>query len=162
MTDLRDERGQAITEFAVTVPLFLVLLAGVFYLGECVVWWQRTSMAARYSAWRYARNTGDHQTNWHTHVRYFLGNCSGRAKTPAFGPGRKFVTEGLPAWLSVAGDTILGLKACQVDFEYRPPPGMRFFRRSVPMSAMHKLCGNPWPRKYTGGLPKFLQVLVTD
>ena len=49
-----NDTGQAITEFAVTIPLFLVLLVGVFYLGECVVWWQRTSMAARYSAWRYA------------------------------------------------------------------------------------------------------------
>ena len=79
--------GQAITEFVVTLPLFLALLVAVFYLGECVVWWQRTSMAARYSAWRYARKMGDHQSGQYIHKRYFLGS---RSATYSFGKARLF------------------------------------------------------------------------
>ena len=162
MKHFRDnDTGQAITEFAVTIPLFLVLLVGVFYLGECVVWWQRTSMAARYSAWRYAKNPdgNDHLANLDKHKRYFFGN---RDASYRFDTGERFESEGLPSWMSAAGEKLLGIRSCRVDFKYTPPPGMRMFRGEVPMAAIHKVCRDTWPRKETGALPHFIKELIAD
>ena len=156
-----NDTGQAITEFAVTIPLFLVLLVGVFYLGECVVWWQRTSMAARYSAWRYARDPdgNDHRANLGEHKRYFFGN---RSASFRFDTGERLECEGLPPFMSAAGEKLLGLRSCRVDFRYTLPSGMRMFGSGVPLAALHKVCRDTWPRKETGALPHFIKEVVAD
>ncbi len=146
------------TEFAVTLPVFLVMLLAVFYLGECVTWWQRMSMAARYSAWRYARETGDHESNLDEHQRYFFGH---QRASYQFSKGMNFECEGLPPWLAKGGGKLLGFRSCRVEFTYELPSGMRLFH-GEPMVASHTVCGGSWPRRRTGGLPCFIKKLIAE
>ncbi|MCK6526399.1 pilus assembly protein [Myxococcota bacterium] len=51
-----DERGQAVVEFALTLPIFVILLLGVMYFGRSYYMDQSVRHAARYVAWKASRH----------------------------------------------------------------------------------------------------------
>lgn len=57
---LRDQRGQATVEFAVTLPIMLLLIMGVIYFGKAFYKEQQVQLAARYICWKAGRHDGNH------------------------------------------------------------------------------------------------------
>ena len=57
---LRDTRGQATVEFAVTLPIFLVLIMGVIHFGKAYYQEQNAQIAVRYVAWKAGRHDPNH------------------------------------------------------------------------------------------------------
>jgi len=56
----RDLRGQALVEFAVTLPIWLLLMLGVIYFGKAFYKEQQVQIAARYVAWKTGRHDETH------------------------------------------------------------------------------------------------------
>ncbi len=54
MTNLSftDQRGQAITEFAIFLPIYLLLIFGLIFFAKAYFIQQQTISAARYAAWQ--------------------------------------------------------------------------------------------------------------
>ncbi len=52
ITDRPAPAGSALTEFAITLPLYVCIITGVVFLGRVQIAKTRTAMAARYGAWR--------------------------------------------------------------------------------------------------------------
>lgn len=52
---LRDERGQSMVEFAVSVPVLVIFLYAIWFISDLYVAKYQTLMAARYATWRLAR-----------------------------------------------------------------------------------------------------------
>ncbi len=66
-----EERGQAIVEFAVTLPIFLLLFLGVIYFGKAFYKEQQVQIASRYICWKAGRHSETHD----------LGAAVGQATT---------------------------------------------------------------------------------
>ena len=56
----RELGGQAMVEFAVTLPIFLVLFLGVIHFGKAFYKEQQVQIAVRYIAWKTGRHDPDH------------------------------------------------------------------------------------------------------
>ena len=56
----RDAEGQATVEFAVTLPIFLVLFMGVIHFGKAYYQEQNAQIAVRYIAWKAGRHDPNH------------------------------------------------------------------------------------------------------
>ncbi|MBX2814186.1 MAG: pilus assembly protein, partial [Myxococcales bacterium] len=54
----RQRRGAAMTEAAIMLPSFVLVLAGIIYFGEGFSFRLSVQIAARYSAWQMARGDG--------------------------------------------------------------------------------------------------------
>ena len=64
MTNLSftDQRGQAITEFAIFLPIYLLLIFGLIFFAKAYYIQQQTISAARYAAWQKGDfNTDDNE-----------------------------------------------------------------------------------------------------
>lgn len=153
----RDERAQSITEFLVCLPVLLLILCSVIFLGELFVWRQRCDMAARYSAWRYARAAGSHdrkmaEASSREVKRAFFGAKCDRAGITA----RERRVDLLEAVKSIEGlvenaKALLGVDESVAEFYYDLPPGMRMFGPTRRVASHHLVCADSWPRQTTGG-----------
>jgi len=79
----RDERGAALVEMALTLPLMLLVSAGIFEFGRAYQTWQVLTNAAREGA-RIAVLPGTTDANITNRVRTYIsdGQLSGAATTP--------------------------------------------------------------------------------
>ncbi len=57
---LDDVRGQATVEFAVTLPIFLVLIMGIIHFGKAYYQEQNAQIAVRYITWKAGRHDPNH------------------------------------------------------------------------------------------------------
>ncbi len=60
---LRDTSGQAAVEFAVTLPIFLLLILGVIYFGKAFYKEQQVQIASRYVCWKAGRHDASHNVS---------------------------------------------------------------------------------------------------
>ena len=58
----KSTKAQAMTEFAICLPIFVLLIAGIFYFGRGYIIKEKSLLASRYSAWKaskYGKNKVD-------------------------------------------------------------------------------------------------------
>ena len=73
-TDLHTrERGSAMVEAAITIPLLLVLMVGIFEVGRAYQTWQVLTNAAREGA-RMSVTPGSSQSNTTALIRQYMAN----------------------------------------------------------------------------------------
>ena len=75
---LRDNRGQAMTEFCVVVPALVVMFWAIWYITDIYVVKFNTQVAARYGTWLLARNHDVEKSNVDTFIarRFFDSDSS--------------------------------------------------------------------------------------
>ena len=103
----RRERGQALVEFALALPVFLVLLVGIFDLGH-VVWANDAMASAAREAARYAMVRGGSQSN-----ACQVGPPADPGSVPAASdscpypaPSRQGVKDAASQWLQGVGSDV--------------------------------------------------------
>ena len=159
-----NERGQSIVEFVVTLPVFLLILSGVIFLGQYYMWWQRSMMASRYSAWKYSRTVGSDDEKR-------AAAASEETKKLYFGDYRALTTyrfadgasidddgkSGIPPIISNIVRKLTDTKGCEVQFQYKPPAGLVAFGKAREIKGRHWVTTDNWPRRRTGAWPHFIK-----
>jgi hypothetical protein len=107
------QSGQSMVEFAVCLPLLVLIFTGVVFFGRGFIIGQRAGMAARYASWRFAKDKSTPEADVKSTVRsifefdYELNNKSAGLGS-GFSSGLSFITS--------AG----GGKKTTISFSYKP------------------------------------------
>ncbi len=137
------ERGSALVEMAVVLPILVLLIHGIFYFGRGYVNKEKIEMAARYAAWEKIARPGDTVEMVKDAIteKYFKGEtiqvrfisdqeeCRNAARAAAGGStGREeassFLSDVGEAADKVAGvlSDMGGLQCAEVKYTYNPAP----------------------------------------
>lgn len=137
----RGNRGSALVEMAVVLPILVLLMHGIFYFGRGYVNKEKVEMAARFAAWEKIARPGDtdgRQVSGHNMVkdlvtdRYFKNETievrfisdqeECRAAAQAAAGGSAGTGEGaVDAVLGILSG-IGGLQCAEVKYTYNPAP----------------------------------------
>ena len=137
------ERGSALVEMAVVLPILVLLMHGIFYFGRGYVNKEKVEMAARYAAWEKIARPGDtvemvkdaiteryfkgetiqlryisDQEECRNAARAAAGGSTGAEEAGGFLEGMGDVADSVSGILSGIG----GLQCAEVKYTYNPAP----------------------------------------
>ncbi|MEK6814448.1 MAG: TadE family protein [Nitrospirota bacterium] len=127
------ERGSALVEMAVILPILVLLIHGIFYFGRGYVNKEKVEMAARFAAWEKIARPGDTVEMVKDAIteKYFRGEtiqlryisdqeeCRNAARAAAGGSAG--TGEAIDAALGILSG-IGGLQCAEVKYTYNPAP----------------------------------------
>lgn len=61
---LRSKNGSAMVEMAVILPIFVLIIHGIFFFGQAYVYKEKMEMASRFAAWQKVIRPGDSTIGW--------------------------------------------------------------------------------------------------
>lgn len=61
---LRSKNGSAMVEMAVILPIFVLIIHGIFFFGQAYVYKEKMEMASRFAAWQKIIRPGDSTIGW--------------------------------------------------------------------------------------------------
>lgn len=137
------ERGSALVEMAVVLPILVLLIHGIFYFGRGYVNKEKVEMAARYAAWEKIARPGDTVEMVKDAIteKYFKGEtiqvryisdqeeCRNAARAAAGGSTGTGEAEGFLSGVGEVADMVSGilsgiggLQCAEVKYTYNPAP----------------------------------------
>jgi len=169
----RGQEGQAIVEFALTLPIFVILLLGVMYFGKSYYMDQSVRHAARYVAWKASRHGADQSQAANLARQYFLipsANISGSGSSASLDDIGLFTTDifgsftsdpsGLPSEFNVSDamiDALLSAGLAVVGTTYEVNVSESWdsswfeFLGGTSVSRSHKVAYADWPKDEING-----------
>lgn len=163
------ERGSAMIEMAVTLPILVLIIQGIFYFGQGYVNKEKAEMAARFAAWEKIARPGDtdgRQDPQYNMVkdlitdRYFKNEtvqlrfisdqeeCRSAAHAAAAGGGGYEQQGGLGGVADTVGGILSGiggLQCAEVKYTYNPTYPRNLFAAGE-VKAVHGVLGDYYTR----------------
>lgn len=162
-----DERGQAMVEFIVTAPVLIAFLFAIWYVSDLFYAKSETLVAARYAAWRYAKDDDTGTIEAQVKEYYFSNErdagsrmsvsqqTPSNADTSLLENASEYLTKFISKLMTDADD----IKGAQVDYQVLGGKGYvhRFLTNdsvdmlptNVKISSTHYVCGNSWDGCHT-------------
>jgi len=177
------EKGSAMVEMAIVLPILVLLIQGIFYFGQGYVNKEKAEMAARFAAWQKITRPGsitgtpDDQIKPLVEDRYFKGetfqlkflsreDCDAAAEEAgaSLGESRGRLNEALEDLGDMAGGilgALGGLECAQVAYTYNPAFPQNLFAPGE-VKGMYAVVADYYTRHEHGGVLNMAWDAVSD
>ena len=137
-----NSKGQALVEFAITIPLLALILAGTFQFGEMFLSKQKLQQAAKYGVWLVKEGEEDNE------VRDKLINFLTEDKPKL---NKKRISKIEIKDISISNFYPSSSKVVEIEYEFVP---VKLLEKFVPVVKLRGRCvvtSDPWHYGFPGG-----------